>query len=775
MAKPTASGSRKKPVAIFIGLAAAACISLFLLLRANDAGFGTIDGLSLASTPGSSVLPVIPSAPRKQHPLVTEKYRRRDPSVDGWDSEVLNERLGAQLKKLAKLLQHSEDLDATRLGEIVADEFACTPLRTENLSTVFSDEMYTVYRGVSDDAKGVGLAASASEFRRLVEPFDGANDVRAKFKIIRVAQTPMATTTVVYYHASGQSDDKRVQQNAVWNCEWTKPGEDDEPLLTRIDVQSYEEVVGGPTGDPRFNDCSEAVLGRNDSFKDQFLPPLEHWLARTDISFSRLILGHHGLAIGDVNGDGRDDLFVSQPGGLPNRLYVQEADGTATDVSAQAGVDYLNASSGALLVDLDNDGDQDLVVALRGELLVMSNDGSGHFSIAATVPVDSPYSLAAADYDNDGDLDIYACCYRIPEKKDGGPIPYHDANNGSPNALLRNEGNWRFTDVTKQSGMDDNNRRFSFAASWEDYDNDGDMDLYVANDFGRNNLYRNDGGHFVDAAAAASLGGRWYGPPRPPEIMALVQAYIEQGHTNVADDYLAQLKIVGGATNASAAAKGLAEAQTRLGHALHAQGKHTEAVSAFRRAATMDNRLHSVFHDVGMSLAAKKRYAESIIYLREAVRAEPLRADVHEHLGLVYYYLDQVEQAAHQYEEALRLQPDRISAAYDLSGVLVKLGSTDEAISVLRQGVRRTPDSFEAQSYLGLLLHRTGKLDDAIGAYRAAMALKPDDAMLRYNLGLAYIAINDHKSAETQYEVLKSLNADSADVLLSKIRNAAGE
>lgn len=71
--------------------------------------------------------------------------------------------------------------------------------------------------------------------------------------------------------------------------------------------------------------------------------------------------------------------------------------------------------------------------------------------------------------------------------------------------LLRNDGNWDFVDVTGAVGLDQNNNRFSFAASWEDYDNDGDPDLYVANDYGRNNLYRNDGGRFTDVAAQLGI------------------------------------------------------------------------------------------------------------------------------------------------------------------------------------------------------------------------------------------------------------------------------
>lgn len=91
----------------------------------------------------------------------------------------------------------------------------------------------------------------------------------------------------------------------------------------------------------------------------------------------------------------------------------------------------------------------------------------------------------------------------------GLPLPYHDANNGCPNVLWRNKGDWNFEDVTERVGLGVNNRRFSFAAGWEDFDNDGDLDLYVANDYGRNNFYRNEGTEsspqFRDVAAALGV------------------------------------------------------------------------------------------------------------------------------------------------------------------------------------------------------------------------------------------------------------------------------
>ncbi|MCP5115313.1 MAG: VCBS repeat-containing protein, partial [bacterium] len=87
-------------------------------------------------------------------------------------------------------------------------------------------------------------------------------------------------------------------------------------------------------------------------------------------------------------------------------------------------------------------------------------------------------------------------------------MPYHDAQNGPPNFLFRNRFDERpgyFEDVTAAAGMDHNNNRYSFAATWCDYNGDGWPDLYVTNDFGRNNFYRNTGGRFRDVATEAGV------------------------------------------------------------------------------------------------------------------------------------------------------------------------------------------------------------------------------------------------------------------------------
>jgi hypothetical protein len=113
------------------------------------------------------------------------------------------------------------------------------------------------------------------------------------------------------------------------------------------------------------------------------------------------------------------------------------------------------------------------------------------------------FSLTAADYDRDGLLDLYVGRYWPTEEARGEipiPVPFFDAHNGGRNLLLRNAGQWVFTDVTVAAGLDHDNTRYTMAAAWDDLDNDGDSDLYVANDFGRNCLYRNDNGQFVNVA-----------------------------------------------------------------------------------------------------------------------------------------------------------------------------------------------------------------------------------------------------------------------------------
>lgn len=277
-----------------------------------------------------------------------------------------------------------------------------------------------------------------------------------------------------------------------------------------LSLEPVAEVKGPAV--PRFRDVTTAALGHDPAFRHQLARDLDHWRKTLDAASGIDVYGHNGLAVGDFNGDGREDLYVCQPAGLPNRLFRNNGDGTFDDVAAEAGVDVLDSSSMALFADLDHDRDQDLLVIAGTRVLLFANDGRGRFThrpAAGFSPSGATLTGAAlADYDRDGWLDLYVCAYDFwtAGVTYDAPTPYYDATNGPPNFLYRNRGDGTFEDVTARAGLNQNNNRFSFAASWADYDRDGFPDLYVANDFGRNNLYRNNGdGTFRDVAAEAGV------------------------------------------------------------------------------------------------------------------------------------------------------------------------------------------------------------------------------------------------------------------------------
>lgn len=278
-------------------------------------------------------------------------------------------------------------------------------------------------------------------------------------------------------------------------------------------VEAHTAIAGRPW----FSDATAHVFGRTPSFNDQLLKGNPWWRARLDSAAGIDVFGNQGIAVGDIDNDGVDEVYVCQPSGLPNRLYKLRPDGTAEDITARAGLDILDETTCALFVDLRNSGHQDLVVLRSSGPLLFLNRGDGTFVEKPDVfrfrtpPQGSFTGMAAADYDRDGLVDLYLCCYVYFQSEDQYryPAPYHAAQNGPPNFMFRNQltadGGGSFEDVTEACGLNQNNDRFSFAPAWCDSTGDGWPDLYVANDFGRNNFYRNRGGKFQDEAAKAGV------------------------------------------------------------------------------------------------------------------------------------------------------------------------------------------------------------------------------------------------------------------------------
>ncbi|MEO1827143.1 MAG: VCBS repeat-containing protein [Roseibacillus sp.] len=434
-----------------------------------------------------------------------QREREFDPTNDGWNSEAFHGETTAQLKVLA------ESLSVNTPPSILSPSASATVLRPENLATIFENEGMKVLRASTPaTAEDLPLPGQLQDLTRPLH--ENGGNVSIRFKQFRVRPPATGTTTsssTVLYKARASSPSRELVQNATWVIDWIYDETSSSYLIESIRPDDFEEVnltnspdlASSGQGQTLFTDRTEELIER--------LPRggLIHWGAN-ELSVRGLYQngrGLIGLALGDANGDGIDDIYMPQSRDLPNMLFLSQPDGSLKEVAANSGLNWLDETTVALFADFDNDGDQDLVVGTRERMAIHENtDGSGmNFKRVLDVPQADTSSLAAADYDGDGLLDLYVCNYlsSVGDETVTLSDAVYNALDGGANRLYRNVGNFKFDDVTKSTGMDADATRLSLAASWEDFDNDNDVDLYVANDFGPNSLYLNNGGKFTQVAA----------------------------------------------------------------------------------------------------------------------------------------------------------------------------------------------------------------------------------------------------------------------------------
>jgi len=285
------------------------------------------------------------------------------------------------------------------------------------------------------------------------------------------------------------------------------------------DRQGFTELWGRSHFDAIKVDGAESSAGVDfaSRFNPKFFTP--EWQPKT---FEIIKYGPAGVSAVDYDNDGWYDIFFAD--GARPRLYHNQGDGTFVDVTREAGLpEDMTGINVGIFADFDNDGYKDAFLGCftdRSRLFRNVAMDPQHPSRRKFVEVTDTSGIvkkgdgdfvvvaAAADYDNDGDLDIYTGRYLDPRRH--LPTTLFYTRNGEGNRLFRNDGNFHFTDVTKDAGI--NETGLTLGVAWGDYDNDGDMDLYIANDFGRDALLRNNGnGTFTDVSKEANAFDPGYG------------------------------------------------------------------------------------------------------------------------------------------------------------------------------------------------------------------------------------------------------------------------
>jgi hypothetical protein len=259
-----------------------------------------------------------------------------------------------------------------------------------------------------------------------------------------------------------------------------------------------ETVTGDRTG---FTDITESA-GIDFRAHHNPLWKTPEWEPKT---FGIIKYGSAGVSAVDFDNDGWYDIFFCD--GQHPRLYRNNGDGTFTDVTAKVGLPTeLPGCNVAIFADFNNDGYKDLFLGVgTGHNRLFRNDGPDqdgnfHFTEVTEGSGIGGYWVtvaAAADYDNDGKIDLYLGRYLDARKN--LPTTLFYTRNGEGNTLLPNEGDFRFRDGTAQAGVREGG--LTLGVAWGDVFNRGLQDLFVANDFGRNTLFRNNGdGTFTDVS-----------------------------------------------------------------------------------------------------------------------------------------------------------------------------------------------------------------------------------------------------------------------------------
>ncbi len=353
------------------------------------------------------------------------------------------------------------------------------------------------------------VAELSAETQDYLDSFAGLDRNWCKIDLIETIELEQSAVLTVKLIADGRDLAGRFFQDRNF-VRWhlvneATPGEAYVWKIVRDEPVEGVRVAGERTGLVEMNPTDLGI-----DFRHQRDARLDMKQFRDDLKFGVIQHASGGISAADYDQDGRPDLLFLD--GQQIRLYrnvetTVEGAVRFTDVTSEAGLNGIGQTHVGLFADFDNDGDRDLFL---GRYLapnkLLENDGRGVFAdVSAEMGVDVTVPSTSAtllDFDRDGFLDIYLAVNghafeALPR------LPFF-AQNGRPNRLFRNNSGEGFVDVTEASGVGDVG--WSLAVASADVDGDGWTDLAVANDFGRKNLYRNNrDGSFSEIAKEAGV------------------------------------------------------------------------------------------------------------------------------------------------------------------------------------------------------------------------------------------------------------------------------
>ena len=414
-------------------------------------------------------------------------------TVDRAEMEATEDLSESLANDLLKLSVDTRNRDMAEVATFFAERLRATPFPAE-AKALERRVKWVQSRGWVYGTKPISISRAQflTAWGRFFDNFTEIEDVRFKVKQATFDDAQRGQARVFFFIVARDTEGRREWVRGWINVEAAHPGAGDDARW-QIEHFALEEM--------------SSLVADVDLFSEVSLPA---GVARTIPRYGtpgNEGFAWNGAAAADVDNDGDIDIFAT--GVEHNDLYLND-DGRFTVAEDDVGLLYLpGEAAGALFIDYDNDGDSDLFLSSVGNQMLFENrmvpDGSLYFNdVSIESGVDMAaigFSAVAGDVNGDGLPDIYVTSYN----RYGTIMPnsWSEATNGTRNLLFVNQGSGRFKEMARELGVGDT--RWSYAAQFVDYDEDGDQDLYVANDFGTNALYVNEGGRFTDLAETCGV------------------------------------------------------------------------------------------------------------------------------------------------------------------------------------------------------------------------------------------------------------------------------